>query len=91
MAQIIGISAEQGLLSVLELTLFISINLGILNLLPIPMLDGGHIVFFVTEMVIGRKLPDKFKEVALRIGLLILLALMGLAVFNDVLGLIQSK
>ena len=91
MAQIIGISAEQGLLSVLELTLFISINLGILNLLPIPMLDGGHIVFFVTEMVIGRKLPDKLKEVALRIGVLILLALMGLAVFNDVLGLIQSK
>lgn len=88
--QIIAISAEQGLSSVLELTLFISINLAILNLLPIPMLDGGHIAFFMFEMVTRRKLPDKFKEAALKIGLLILLSLMGLAIFNDVMGLIQK-
>jgi len=90
MGQLIGISAERGLSSVLELTLFISINLAVLNLLPIPMLDGGHIVFFVVEMAIGRKLPDKFKEVCLRVGLLLLLCLMGLAVFNDVLGLLKG-
>ncbi|MBQ4132393.1 MAG: RIP metalloprotease RseP [Desulfovibrionaceae bacterium] len=90
MGQLIGMSAERGLSSVLELTLFISINLAVLNLLPIPVLDGGHIMFFVIEMAIGRKLPDKFKEVALRVGLLLLLSLMGLAVFNDVVGLLNS-
>ncbi len=90
MGQLIGMSAERGLSSVLELTLFISINLAVLNLLPIPMLDGGHIAFFVIEMAIGRKLPDKFKETALRLGLLLLLCLMGLAVFNDVLGLLNG-
>ena len=90
MGQLIGMSAERGLSSVLELTLFISINLAILNLLPIPMLDGGHIVFFAVELAIGRKLPDKFKEAALRVGLLLLLCLMGLAVFNDVAGLLNG-
>lgn len=90
MGQLIGMSAERGLSSVLELTLFISINLAILNLLPIPMLDGGHIVFFLVEMATGRKLPDKLKEMALRVGLLLLLSLMGLALFNDFVGLLRG-
>jgi regulator of sigma E protease len=61
----------------------ISINLGLINLLPIPILDGGHLSFFFFEALLRRPLPLRVREVASLVGLVLLLALMGVAVKND--------
>jgi regulator of sigma E protease len=62
----------------------LSINLGLLNLLPIPVLDGGHVVFFIAEAALRRPLPLRFREVAHIIGMGVVILLMGLAFKNDV-------
>jgi regulator of sigma E protease len=62
----------------------ISINLGLLNLLPIPVLDGGHLMFFALEGIMRRPLPLRVRELAHIVGMTILLALMALAFKNDV-------
>jgi regulator of sigma E protease len=62
----------------------ISINLGLVNLLPIPVLDGGHLLFFLFEAVSRRPLPLRVREIASLVGLLVLFALMGVAFKNDV-------
>jgi regulator of sigma E protease len=62
----------------------LSINLGLLNLLPIPVLDGGHVVFFMAEAVLRRPLPLRFREVAHIVGMGVVILLMGLAFKNDV-------
>lgn len=80
-----GEAAKTGISALLSMLAFISINLGILNLLPIPVLDGGHILFGVIEMVIRRPVPLRFREPAQQIGLLLLLALMAYAIYNDIL------
>ena len=67
----------------------ISINLAIINLLPIPALDGGHILFYTLEIIVRRPLSERWKAISMRIGLLILLLLMGLAIFNDVRRLLS--
>ena len=77
--------AQNGLVNLLALTALISINLGILNLLPIPVLDGGHILFFFLETVTGRPLSPKVQQAALKIGMMLLLMLMIVATFNDIL------
>ncbi len=77
--------AQNGLINLLALTALISINLGILNLLPIPVLDGGHILFFFLETVTGRPLSPQVQQAALKIGMMLLLMLMILATFNDIL------
>jgi regulator of sigma E protease len=76
--------AQNGLINLLALTALISINLGILNLLPIPVLDGGHILFFFLETVTGKPLSPKVQQAALKIGMMLLLMLMILATFNDI-------
>lgn len=68
-----------------KLTGLISVVLAFMNLLPIPALDGGHVMFILYEMATGRKPSDKFLEVAQRIGVLILMSLMIFALFNDIL------
>ncbi len=88
-AQMVGEQAHQGLSGLLALTALISINLGILNLLPVPVLDGGQIVFCLYEMLFRRPVPEKAQEYATRIGFGLLLLLMLLATFNDVWRLIQ--
>lgn len=88
-AQMVGEQAHMGLPGLLALTALISVNLGILNLLPIPVLDGGQIVFCFYEMIFRRPLPVKAQEYATRIGLVLLLGLMVLATFNDVWRLIK--
>jgi regulator of sigma E protease len=65
----------------------ISINLAILNLLPVPMLDGGHLLFFAIEGVMGRALSVRKREIAQQIGLALLLLLMVFAIGNDILKL----
>jgi regulator of sigma E protease len=62
----------------------ISINLGLLNLLPIPVLDGGHLLFFLVEGVARRTLPMRVREVAHILGMALLLFLMGVAFKNDI-------
>jgi len=82
-AQIAGSSAEQGLISFVSFLAMISITLGILNLLPIPMLDGGHLMMFMIEAIRGKPLPDEVQIRGQQIGLFLLLMLMFLAFFND--------
>lgn len=84
-AQAIHTQTEQGLASVLMLAALISVNLGVLNLLPIPVLDGGHLIFLVAEMVGRRPVPVKVREKAMFVGLALLLFLMLAATFNDVM------
>ncbi len=88
-AQMVGEQAHQGLAGLLALTALISINLGILNLLPVPVLDGGQIVFCLYEMIFRRPVPVKAQEYATRIGLVLLVGLMVLATFNDVWRLVK--
>lgn len=77
--------AQNGLVNLLALTALISINLGILNLLPIPVLDGGHILFFFLETITGKPLSPRIQQAALKVGMLLLLMLMVLATVNDIL------
>lgn len=87
--QMVGEQAHQGIAGLLALTALISVNLGILNLLPIPVLDGGQIVFCLYEIIFKRPLPQKAQEYATRLGLVLLIGLMVLATFNDVWRLLK--
>jgi regulator of sigma E protease len=87
--QIYGEQAEQGFNELVRLTALLSINLGLLNLLPIPILDGGHILFFLIEMVKGKPLSEKSRERAQQVGLFMLLSLMVFAFYNDIMRVIS--
>lgn len=82
--------SQEGLYQVLYLAAFISVNLGFLNILPIPVLDGGHILFCLIEIVTRRPLSERLQRVAIQFGLATLFLLMALAVFNDLRRLITS-
>lgn len=84
-SEMIHKEAQNGLASLLALTALISINLGVLNLLPIPVLDGGHILFFFLETITGRPLSQQVQQIALKIGMMLLLLLMVFATVNDIL------
>lgn len=84
-AQVIYTQTEQGIASVLMLAALISVNLGVLNLLPIPVLDGGHLIFLIVEMIGRRPVPVKIQEKAMIVGLALLLFVMVAATFNDVM------
>jgi regulator of sigma E protease len=72
-----------GAVSYLSFIAFISISLGVMNLLPIPVLDGGHLLYYSLEVLTGRSVPERVGEIAQRLGMGLLLTLMLLAVFND--------
>lgn len=78
-----GVSAGIGFVYFLGFLGLISVNLGIMNLLPLPVLDGGHLVFFAIEAITHRPVPEKVQEIAFRIGAAILMGLMAIALFND--------
>jgi len=78
-----GEQARQGLPSLAFFTAVISVNLALLNLLPVPMLDGGHLLFFVFEAVLGRPLSLRKREIAQQVGFVLLMMLMVYAVYND--------
>ena len=82
-AQGAGISAAFGVVYFLGFLALISVNLGIINLLPLPMLDGGHLTFYLVEMLRGKPVSDKVQEMSFRIGAMLLLMLMSIAIFND--------
>ncbi len=83
-AQMAGETAQAGLLSFLFLVAVLSVNLGVLNLLPIPILDGGHVFFFAVEAVRGRPVSIRNREIAQQVGLVILLLLMVYVFYNDI-------
>ncbi|MBL8708886.1 MAG: RIP metalloprotease RseP [Rhodospirillaceae bacterium] len=86
-AKISGDVAEVGLLSLVSLAVLLSINLGLINLFPVPMLDGGHLAFYAIEAVRGRPLSDGAQEWGLKIGLAMVLSLMLFATWNDLVYL----
>ncbi len=84
-AQVVGEQASIGILPLLMLTALISVNLGLLNLLPIPVLDGGTIVFSTFEIITRRQVNVKLQEKLMQAGAFLLIALMIFATFNDVM------
>jgi regulator of sigma E protease len=84
-AKLAGEQAEQGIDKLVQFIAFISINLAIINVLPIPVLDGGHLLFFFIEMIIGRPVNIKVREIAQQAGILILIMLMMLVFYNDIM------
>jgi regulator of sigma E protease len=88
-AQFAGYSASIGLVSFLSFIAIMSVSLAVLNLLPVPVLDGGHLLYYVVEAVKGRPLSDRAQVVGQQVGLTLLIALMGLAFYNDILRLIH--
>lgn len=90
-AQMAGQQAQEGLGSFLAFVAVLSINLGILNLLPIPVLDGGHLLFFLVEAVIGRPVAVKHREMAQQVGVFLLMLLMVYAFYNDIARFFEKQ
>jgi len=89
-AQVSGQVATAGFAPLIHLTAVLSISIGLLNLFPIPLLDGGHLLFYAIETIRGRPLSERAQELGFRIGLAIVLMLMIFATFNDILHLATS-
>jgi regulator of sigma E protease len=87
-AQVSGEAAQIGFVALMSLAALISVSIGLLNLFPIPMLDGGHLVFYAIEAVRGRPMSEKAQEMAFRFGLAVVLMLMIFATWNDIRGLV---
>ncbi len=83
--QVAGQAAQTDLSAILSVLAFISIQLGILNLLPIPILDGGHILFYLVELILRRPVSIRAREMAQQVGMAMLLMLMVLAFYNDII------
>jgi regulator of sigma E protease len=89
-ARAAGQQARAGARYFLSMLAFLSINLGVLNLLPIPALDGGHLALFTVEGALGRPLRQRHRELAQQVGLLLLLSLMVFVFYNDIHRLVQG-
>ena len=89
-AQISGQVATIGLAALVHLAAVLSISIGLLNLFPVPLLDGGHLLFYAVEAVRGRPLSERAQEMGFRIGLGLVLMLMVFATYNDILHLAAS-
>ena len=89
-AQVSGQVASAGFVALIHLTAVLSVSIGLLNLFPIPLLDGGHLLFYGIEAARGRPLSERAQEVGFRIGLAIVVMLMIFATFNDILHLATS-
>ncbi len=83
-----GQSVQQGLAFYLGFLALVSVSLGVLNLMPLPMLDGGHLLYYIFEAVTGRPVPDAWLARLQRGGIVVLLAMMSLALFNDMARLL---
>ena len=84
-AKMAGEQASAGAASFLAFMALLSINLGVLNLLPVPVLDGGHLLFYFMELIFRRPVTQKIREYAQQIGMVLLLGLMVLAFYNDII------
>jgi len=83
-----GQSAQMGWMAYISFIALISISLGVLNLLPVPVLDGGHLMYYVAEMIRGRPVSDRALEIGQRIGMVVLFSLMAFAIYNDIYRLV---
>ena len=90
MADSAGQSAHMGLGAYLSFLALISISLGVLNLLPIPLLDGGHLLYYMVEMIKGSPVSETLWEAGQKLGIALLFTLMALALFNDFSRLILN-
>jgi regulator of sigma E protease len=79
-----GQSAQMGWLAYLSFLALISISLGVLNLLPVPLLDGGHLMYYVAEIVKGSPVSDRVMEIGQQLGMVLLFGLMAFAIYNDI-------
>jgi len=79
-----GKTARLGLTYYLNFIALVSISLGVLNLLPIPMLDGGHLLYYLAEILRGKPVSEKVMEIGTRLGLMIVVTTMLLALYNDI-------
>ena len=86
-AQITKKVAEFGILPFISLLAFLSVSIGLINLFPIPLLDGGHLLYYACEAVLGRPLGERVQDVGFRLGLVLVLGLMLLATWNDIVRL----
>jgi regulator of sigma E protease len=86
-AKVAGQSAEMGWQTFISFMALMSVSLGILNLLPIPMLDGGHLVYYFVELIRGKPVSEQIQLVGLKIGMVLLGSMMLLALFNDFMRL----
>jgi regulator of sigma E protease len=87
-AKYAGDTANLGIVAFLGFLAIVSVSLGVLNLLPVPLLDGGHVLYYLIEGIKGRPLSDSFQVIGQQLGLVLLLGLMGLALYNDILRVI---
>ncbi len=84
-------SANEGWLAIISMMIFLNVTLGVMNLLPIPVLDGGHLVLFTCELLRGKPLSMRFQEYAMKVGMTLLLLLMVFAIGNDIRRLIPPS
>ncbi len=89
-AQMAGQEAHRGLANLAMFTVMLSLELGIINLLPVPLLDGGHLLFFIFEGIKGKPLELRYREAMLQVGLFLLVALMAFVIFNDISRIVQG-
>ncbi len=82
-AKVATASAKSGLESYISFLALLSVSLGVLNLLPIPVLDGGHLLYYVMELLAGRPIPEKVQMAGYQVGLFLVFGIMALALFND--------
>jgi len=83
-----GQSAQMGWLAYMSFIALISISLGVLNLLPVPVLDGGHLMYYIAEIITGRPVSERALEIGQRIGMVVLFSLMAFAIYNDIYRLV---
>jgi len=89
-AELAGQQAKEGILNFVFLIALLSVNLAIINFLPIPVLDGGHILFFIIELIIGRPVNTRMREMAQQAGIFILIMLMVFVFYNDIARIFSS-
>jgi regulator of sigma E protease len=82
-AKVATTSAKSGLESYIGFLALLSVSLGVLNLLPIPVLDGGHLLYYSIELVAGRPVPERVQMVGYQVGLFLVISLMVFALYND--------
>ncbi len=82
-AKVASASAQSGLEAFVGFLALLSVSLGVLNLLPIPVLDGGHLMYYTIELLVGRPVPEKVQVLGYQVGLFIILGVMALAIYND--------
>ena len=82
-AKVASATAKSALESYVSFIALLSVSLGVLNLLPIPVLDGGHLMYYVVELLAGRPVPERIQMLGYQLGLFLILGIMGLALFND--------